>query len=87
MYILSFLKLSFIEKAEYVRSRGPYLLGRIEGIYVYKLYHLNDYYVEMKFKYDETNLESLAVFDGTDNLVPWKEFKYPQTCGRMPLCF
>lgn len=71
MLIYSFLALTLTEKIEYVKNNCILIMNRVEGVYIFKLYSMRRYYVEIKYKMDETQIETISVFDDIENLAPY----------------
>lgn len=71
MLIHIFLSLTTLDRAEYVRRNGAYLLCRLEGIFLYKLFELDGYFVEIKLNYQQDKIESVEAFSSTDKLLPY----------------
>lgn len=73
MLIHVFLSLAVFDRAEYVRRNGVYLMCRLEDIYLYKLFELDGYFVEIRFNYQEDYIESVEAFQHTEKLLPYLE--------------
>jgi hypothetical protein len=71
MLIHIFLSLAIFDRAEYVRRNGVYLMCRLEDIYLYKLFEMDGYFVEIKFNYKEDYIQSVEAFHSTEKLLPF----------------
>ncbi|WPP51242.1 hypothetical protein [Catalinimonas niigatensis] len=73
MLIHAFLSLAIFERAEYVRRNGVYLIGRLEGIFLYKLFEMDGYFIEIKINYKEDHIEAVNTFQDNIRLSPYLE--------------
>jgi hypothetical protein len=68
MLINYFLRLAIIDRVEFVKENGVFLMRRTEGEFIYNLYELFGYYVEIKFNPKEKKTELVKLFNDTDKL-------------------
>jgi len=61
------------ERAAYVTLEANYLGYRMMGVFVVKLYHLNDFFVEIYFNTAKNELAWIKTFSSADYLAPYLE--------------
>lgn len=67
MLINYFLRLAIVDRAEFVKQNGVFLMSRTENNFLYQLYELFGYYVEIKLDKEE-KVEFVYVFNDTNKL-------------------
>ncbi len=52
-------------------SNGIYLDYIIQGVYIVKLFHMKNFYVNTYYQIEKNRFESIVAFDDTDKLMPF----------------
>ncbi len=60
-----------VEKISYLRQRGRFLATRQSNVFDIKLYHLNNFFVEVYFKQNQFKCEYIGTFQSTTLLTPY----------------
>ena len=73
MKLYQFKFLNEAEQAEAIKARGVYLAERIEENYTFKLFQIDDFYVEEKWHTAFNERRALTSFVSIQNLQPYLE--------------
>lgn len=68
MLINYFLSLAIYDRAMFVKENGIFLMSRKGDKFIYNLYELFGYYVEIRFNHKENKTEFVKIFNDTDKL-------------------
>lgn len=68
MFKDQFAKQSHQNKAEYVKRNGTFLLGRLGKLYMYNLYYVHDFYVEIAWDIRDSKLVGVDTFRDSSRL-------------------
>ena len=71
MKLYQFKFLNEVEQAEAIKARGVYLAERIEENYTFKLFQIDDFYVEEKWHTAFNERRALTSFVSIQNLQPY----------------
>lgn len=63
-----FASQSLALKAEYVKEQGTLLMGRVGELFIYSLYDVNGFYVEIAYDFIEKKIVGIDAFYDTNRL-------------------
>ena len=71
MNVFSFNKLDDLDQLVTLLDKGVFLAYRIKGVYLVKLYQINDFYVETYCHIEHNRVDSMRSFSCTEQLAPY----------------